>query len=175
MRLGIQSFCLRNTQTHDESIRQVEELGLSEIEPCRRHVDFYADAGVRIRSIGVNPITGDEAKDRLVFEFAKRAGIAVMSVTFPIPGASIDLGENLAAEYGVELAVHNHGGRDWLGSPKALEWLMQRTGDAIGICLDLAWARTRHDEPGPHAAEPDHAEHHRPSQRWRGCCGAARV
>lgn len=151
MKLGLQSYCLRNTRSNEEVADRVRELGLDELELCAIHVDFqdsasfpgivdlYNRMGVRISSSGVNLITGNEASDRHLFEFAKLAGHRAISVTFPIPGTAIPVGEKLAEEYGIDLAVHNHGGRDWLGSPKALGWLMKNTSDRIGLNLDFAW------------------------------------
>lgn len=151
MKLGIQSYCLRHTRSNEKVADRVRELGLDELELCAIHVDFqdpasfagvvdqYARKGVRISSSGVNPITGNEANDRRLFEFAKLAGHRVISVTFPIPGTSIPVGEKLAEEYEIDLAVHNHGGRDWLGSPKALDWLMNTTSERVGLNLDFAW------------------------------------
>jgi sugar phosphate isomerase/epimerase len=139
----------------------VKECGLEGIEICRKHVDFldrsthqqaiddYASEEVRIVSIGVNPITGRELEDRSIFEFARLAGLSVMSVDFPIDGIpdSFSSAERLAEEYGVKLAIHNHGGRHWLGSSTALGWVLGQTSPRIGLSLDTAWAIDSRENP----------------------------
>ena len=55
--------------------------------------------------------------------------------------------EKLAEEYDINLAIHNHGGRHWLGSAQSLEAVFQQTGPRIGLMLDTAWAQHSHEDP----------------------------
>ena len=159
--LALQSYCLRGFKDNRKAAQLVKECGLSGIEVWRGHIDFqdpsiyqealaiYKSEGVELVSIGVNPITGDEATDRPIFEFARAAGIEVMSVDFKIDGItdSFRVAEHLADEYDVRLAIHNHGGRHWLGSSTALAWVFGQTSDRIGLSLDTAWAIDSRENP----------------------------
>lgn len=100
-------------------------------------------------SIGVNGMAGDEAKERNLFECVKAAGCGLMSVSFAInaiPNA-FRVAERLADEYGVNLGIHNHCGRHWLGSAEVLDWVFKSTGPRIGLCLDTAWALHSREDP----------------------------
>ena len=159
--MGVQSYCFRHFKDNATTAAMVKECGLARIEICGVQVDFqdtasfdsaigtYRDAGVEIVSIGVNGLAGDEAVERNYFEFLQAAGAKFMSVDFKpdaVPG-SFALAEELAEEYDVRLAIHNHGGRHWLGSAQALEWVFTQTSPRVGLCLDTAWALHSHEDP----------------------------
>lgn len=159
--MGVQSYCFRHFKDNATTASLVKECGLAKIEICGVQVDFqdpasfdqavatYRDAGVEIVSIGVNGLAGDEAAERNMFEFLKTAGAKFMAVDFKpdaVPG-SFAVAEKLADEYDVRLAIHNHGGRHWLGSAQALEWVFARTSQRVGLCLDTAWALHSHEDP----------------------------
>jgi len=72
-----------------------------------------------------------------------------MSVNFQpdtVP-ASYDVAAGLAAEFGVRLGIHNHGGRHWLGCRQMLSHVFANTDASIGLCLDTAWAIHSHEDP----------------------------
>ena len=159
--MGVQSYCFRHFTDNATTASLVKQCGLAKIELCGIQVDFqdpasfdeavatYRDAGVEIVSIGVNGLSGDEQTERNYFEFLRIAGAKFMSVDFKpdsVPG-SFALAEKLADEYDVKMAIHNHGGRHWLGSAQALEWVFAQTGERIGLCLDTAWAMHSHEDP----------------------------
>ena len=153
LELSVQSYCFRTYASHAEVIEAVKAVGLSAVELCRAHlvldgsqdaepvVKQYADAGVAISSYGVTKFTTDEAAARRVFEFAKLAGFSAISTS--VGRADADavfamLGK-LGDEYDVNLAIHNHGRRDWLGPVWSLEDVFAKTSPRIGLCLDTAW------------------------------------
>jgi sugar phosphate isomerase/epimerase len=72
-----------------------------------------------------------------------------MSCDFAPEGvpAAFDLADDLAEEYGIKLAIHNHGGRHWLGNSQTLRSILGMTGDQIGLCLDTAWALDAGENP----------------------------
>jgi len=159
--MGVQSFCFRNFRDNAKTASLVKECGLAKIEICGIQVDFqdpasfdgavatYREAGVEIVSTGVNGLSGDEASERNMFEFLKVAGAKFMAIDFDpasVPG-SFALAEKLAEEYDIRLAIHNHGGRHWLGSAQSLEWVFAQTSHRIGLCLDTAWAMHSHEDP----------------------------
>lgn len=158
---GVQSYCFRNFKNNAKTAALVKKCGLSKIELCGAHVDFsdesafgdviktYTDAGVEIVSIGVSSMADNEERERKHFEFLKMAGAKVMSVSFDINAVPqcFRTAEKLADEYGVRLAIHNHGGGDWLGNATTLAWVFDNTSDRIGLCLDTAWALDSGEDP----------------------------
>ena len=161
MELGLQSYCLRGIKDNDDVAAAVRACGLRRIEVCAVHAAFddsegvgtlasrYRENGVPIVSIGVNRIGPDrEAAERL-FACAKAAGLERMSVDFPIEGVSeaLAIADELSEKHGVLLGIHNHGGRHWLGSQQALQWVFARTSARIGLSLDTAWALDAGQDP----------------------------
>ena len=159
--LGVQSYCFRGFKNNETTAEMVKETGLSGIELCGVHADFqkralfesfikpYNDRGVEIMSTGVNRLSGNEDQDRPLFDFLRAAGAEYMSIDFGtdiIEKGFKDV-EKLAEEYDVHLAIHNHGGRHWLGNSDALRWVYRKTGKRIGLCLDTAWALDSGEDP----------------------------
>jgi inosose dehydratase len=158
---GVQSWCFRHFKTHDEVISCVKKCGLSSIELCGVHANFtdeksfagvvqqYQKAGVRIISIGVQTFNNDETTEAKWFEFMKLAGAKVMSVDFALQSMPkcLETAEKLADRCDVRLAIHNHGGRHWLGSAQMLSHIFGMTSERIGLCLDTAWAMDAGEDP----------------------------
>ena len=159
--LAVQSFCFRAFKDNAKVADMVKECGLSSIELCGAHVDMaapdtfeatikvYHDSGVEMPCIGVCGFGDDEAAARRYFEFAHLVGARCIGADFRPANAPdcFKLGERLAEEYGIPLAIHNHGGRHWLGSAQILRTVFDRTGPMIGLCLDTAWALDSHEDP----------------------------
>jgi inosose dehydratase len=159
--LGVQSWCFREFKERSRLIAKVKECGLAHVELCGVHADFsdepsfdrvigeLRDAGIAIVSIGVQHFAGDEARERKYFEFAKRCGAGVISADFsPDPTlAGFRSAERLASAYGIRLAIHNHGGRHWLGNASVLAAVFAATSPSIGLCLDTAWALDAGEDP----------------------------
>jgi inosose dehydratase len=152
-RLGVQSYCFQHLQTNTDLAKNILETGYSRMELCGVHVDFhqpelvdkaiefYKKSNIEISSIGVN-VLKKQPNDRNYFEFAKKVNLKAMTITFP---ASLSLdqfraAEDLAEEYDINLAIHNHGGKHWLGNAAILREVFKNTSKRIGLCLDTAWA-----------------------------------
>ncbi|MFQ5808395.1 MAG: sugar phosphate isomerase/epimerase family protein [Armatimonadota bacterium] len=152
--LGIQSYCFRGSPTNEEVIERLKECGCSKIEICQKHVDFtdescfedviklYGDAGVGIVSIGVQRFSNDPATEEKYFKFVRMAGARFIAADFHLPTTpdSLRTADELAEKHHIRLAIHNHGGRHWLGTDAMLEHVFSKTSDRIGLCLDTAWA-----------------------------------
>jgi len=159
--LAVQSYCFRGFKADAEVAAKVKACGLAAVELCGVHADFaapetfervirtYRDAGVGIVSIGVQGFKNEAAKEEQFFDFAKRAGATTISANFPPDGAAeaMRTAERLAAEHGIRLAIHNHGGRHWLGSSQMLQAVFRQTGPQIGLMLDTAWALDAGEDP----------------------------
>ena len=155
--IGVQSWCFRTYKTTEDVISAVKACGLDALELCGIHVDventvavdnalrLYRAAGVTLNSFGVNGFGRDDARNRPVFELAKKAGIKAIS-------ADLDLNalgrvEDLCDEYGIKLAIHNHGRKHRLGSLDALRCLFDKASHQIGLCLDTAWMLDSGENP----------------------------
>jgi len=152
--LGVQSYCFRNFKDNKVVAKMVKEVGVNKIELCGVHVDFfdvskfkeiisiYNDEGVNIYSIGVQRFSNNETNEKKYFEFVKMCGGKYISADFDISRIfdCFKIAEKLAEEYDVKIAIHNHGGRHWLGNIQTLEYIFKNTSERIGLCLDTAWA-----------------------------------
>ena len=153
-KLGIQSFCFRGFEKHEDVIARLKECGLNKIEVCKKHVDFadescfddaikaYKDAGVEIVSIGVIRCANNPEEEEKAFKFAQMAGAKYMACDFDLRSTPdcYRTAEQLAEKYDVKLAIHNHGGRHWLGTDTMWSYVFDSTNERIGLCLDTAWA-----------------------------------
>jgi len=160
-RLSVQSYCFRHFKDNARVAAMVRSLGLSGIEVCGVHCDFndpsgfdrvigtYREAGLRIVSIGVETFGPDEDHARKRFEFARKAGCRVISANFRPATflASLPVVSKLCDEYGIRLAIHNHGGYHWLGNAEILEWVFSFTRESIGLNMDTAWALDARQDP----------------------------
>lgn len=156
-RIGVQSWCFRTYKTTDEVIAAVQASGLDALELCGVHLDIndaaavvtalarYRESGIAITSFGVAGMPNDEAACRPLFEFAQKAGFTAISAD-PDPTA-FALVEGLCAEYGVNIAIHNHGRRHRWGAVRELEAVFARTSPHIGLCLDTAWMLDSGENP----------------------------
>jgi sugar phosphate isomerase/epimerase len=139
----------------------VKEIGLNRIELCGVHADFtkeetfdgvldtYRKEGVQIVSIGVQGFKNDPATEEKFFKFAQKAGAKTISANFAADSMPDNWksAEKLADKYGINLAIHNHGGRHWLGSTEILNTVFARTSARIGLMLDTAWALDAGEDP----------------------------
>ncbi len=159
--LGMQSYCFRGSKDLGTVLARLKACGVATIELCCVHVDFTREqdfdaviaqcraAGVRIASLGVERFSGNLVHERRLAEFARKAGAKVITADFS-PGAGPEVwraAERLADEYDLHIAIHNHGGRHWLGNAQMLEHIFATTSPRIGLCLDTAWALDAHEDP----------------------------
>lgn len=159
--LAIQSYCLRGFKANEDVAEKVKECGLNKIELCGVHVDFadegsfdkvietYQNAGIDIVSIGVQGFSDNPEAEEKYFKFAQKAGCKVISANFApeLVPQSYRTAERLADQYDINLAIHNHGGRHWLGSTQMLKTVFNQTSSRIGLMLDTAWALDAGEDP----------------------------
>jgi len=151
--LGIQSWSLRHFTATPALLAEVRALDCASVELCGVHANF-ADpaasapvlaacqaAGVRIRSMGVQTFTGNEAVERRWFDFARAAGVEVITCHFQVATfhQAVPIAVCLAEEYGVRLAIHCHGGYMFGGSVDVISHLLELGGPRLGVCIDTAW------------------------------------
>jgi len=155
--LGAQSYSFRQFD-FEGSIQCLKDLGLSVMEYCAVHFppdaseqgfvtikERLAAQGVSVPCFGVEGFTEDAAANRAKFEFARALGVQVLSAD-PTP-ESFDNLDALTEEYGIRIAIHNHG-------PGARYDKVSDTLDAIrghrraiGACLDTGHALRSNEAP----------------------------
>ena len=159
--LGIQSWSLRAFSENREVAAKIKECGLNAVELCDIHVDFgrpetfgeviaaYRESQVEILSIGVATLAADRVHERNLFDFMRASGAQCMNVTFEPETfeQALVTAQGLADQYDVRLAIHNHGGRDWLGSARMLQYVLSQCNERIGLCLDTGWALDSGEDP----------------------------
>ncbi|MBM3955906.1 MAG: sugar phosphate isomerase/epimerase [Planctomycetes bacterium] len=147
LHLGIQMYSLRGYKV-DEALRHARDLGFKFIEfyggmfpvestpeqitAMKRKV---ADLGLTISAHGVNGFGADAAANRRVFEFAKAAGIPIISAD-PAPESFASLDE-LVKEFDIRIAIHNHGPKHRYNKAVDVLRAIEKHDVRIGACADL--------------------------------------
>ena len=147
--LAIQTYCLRGFTDSGVVAQKVADLGLTHVELHAGEPERFLEAGIGIVSTGVTTLSGDADAMRASLEVPRRLGLGLVSADFQ-PAFSPEAfrtAERVAAELGLRLALHNHGGGHWLGSQAMLELLLRSTGPEIGVMLDTAWAIDARADP----------------------------
>jgi inosose dehydratase len=145
--LGIQMFSLRGYKV-DEALQHAKDLGLTQVEfyPGMYPINSdsaaiaamntkLADLGLSISAHGVNRFTKDAAKNREIFEFAKRAGITILGAD-PDPDSFTSLDE-LVKEFDIRVAIHNHGPTHRYNKVVDVLDAIEKHDPRIGACADL--------------------------------------
>ena len=162
-RLGIEAYTFHK-YTLFEAIDKTAELGLpymgglsfqkvskeiprnldpqltdEELRQLRLKLDA---AGVTLLTYYIQSIPGDEAGCRKVFEFGRKIGIETF-MSEPSP-AALDTIEKLCDEYGINVALHNHGQKAspqyW--RPEGILEACKGRSKRLGACADLGyWMR----------------------------------
>ena len=117
--MGIQSFCLRGFGI-EGALDEVQKLGLRYIEMYHLHFPVTPDQGkikemlvacarrdITISAHGVQNFTSDHAQNEKFFQFAKAAGLSLVTAN-PAPDSFESL-DRLVKQYDIKLAIHNHG------------------------------------------------------------------
>jgi sugar phosphate isomerase/epimerase len=149
--LGIQSYCFRKFLPMRELVSALGEAGLSTVEVWPRHLHWTLESserekalavlkekGIAISAYGAVDLDNDEAEARPIFEFAQGLGIEALTTTWVAPDA-FPLVEQLSQEYGVKVAIHNHGRDHHYGRFDQIQEVFSKTSPHFGLCLDTAW------------------------------------
>lgn len=120
-RMGIQSYSLRGFKVQ-EALEISKKLGLKFWESYPAHIPassvpknveeqkaMLAAAGVKLVAFGVVGFNDNESKAREIFDFAKAIGIESISADPAKNAATFKLLDKLVEEYGIAIAIHNHG------------------------------------------------------------------
>ena len=146
-KLGIQLYSLREFKV-EQALQHAKDFGFESVEfysgmfpldSNQEQIDYVVGMakklGLTISAHGVNGFSKDDAANRKVFEFAKKAGIKTISAD-PNPDSFESL-DSLVKEFDVRIAIHNHGPTHRYN--KALDVLkaIEKHDVRIGACADL--------------------------------------
>ncbi len=129
----------------DSDVTVSHELGEEDREALLAYLD---DMDVTLVAFGVIGLSPDEDETRPIFEFADAMGIPILSAN-PHPD-SFDLVEELAEEFGVYVAIHNHGPGARYDTVDDVADAVEGRNEYIGACVDTGHF-IRSEEP-PHEA-----------------------
>jgi len=148
--LAIQTWTLRNLN-FEQTIEFAVKHGIKDLQVIGNHIDPNASkeewakkkaaldaAGLRAYTFGVAGTSTDKEKNRRLFDFAKFMGIRLIIVE-PGDFRIWDNLEELAKEYDVKVAVHNHGLKSLYGNPAVVKQVIQHRDSRIGVCMDVGW------------------------------------
>jgi inosose dehydratase len=144
---GLQTYTLRNFDL-DQTLKYLNEFGLKYGQFYSKHLPITDDkskieaakeklkaAGITILSWGVQGFSKKVEDTKKAFEFAKAMGFSVYSAN-----PSADSFESLAAltkEYGIKIAIHNHGPDDkTYGRLEQVQKAVEKWPVEIGACVD---------------------------------------
>jgi inosose dehydratase len=151
-KLGLQSYSLRRFP-FPQAVATVKQLGLTYLEAFPGHLPMeraneakkvLADHGVRLVAYGVVRMRNDEAAMRRLFDFAKTMGIEVLTAD-PDPD-SFDLLDKLVDEYGIYVAIHNHGPGSRYPGMESVAKAIEGHHERIGLCYDTGHAARAGDD-----------------------------
>ena len=144
--VGVQSYSLRKFET-PEVVRHLQGMGVHYTEFYGKHLDPGASdekiaetlkllegAKIKLAGHGVHGFTKDHAKNKALFEFAKKAGVKV--ITANPERDSFDSLDKLVAEYDIRIAIHNHGPNALYDKLSSVTEAVKGRDKRIGACVD---------------------------------------
>jgi len=147
LKVGVHTYSLRKFNFAD-AVRMTKEFGVRYIglNPVHLELDsppekladakaHIARAGLTVLACGVIGFDADENKARSVFEYAEAMGMRTI-VANPSP-ESFDVLDRLVDEFGIRIAIHNHGPEGIYSVPDDVIKAMEGHHELIGACVDL--------------------------------------
>ena len=108
----------------------------STAEERKAVVKKFRDAGITPLSCGVVGMSDDESQLRNAFEYARDASIP--TIVCKPTRESLAVLDKLVKEFGIRLAIHNHGPEDKVWpSPLDVWKAIQPFDSRIGVCIDV--------------------------------------
>lgn len=150
IQLGLASYTFRNF-TRAQLIGYMKQLNVNALnaKDAKDHLPMdpageaaaladYASAGIKLHAVGAVYFPKDDDDDiRRKFEYAKRAGVAVIVAGDPAV-ETLPRIENFVKQYGISFAIHNHGPEDKLWpSPLNVLAAVKDMDSRMGCCIDV--------------------------------------
>lgn len=148
LKLGLASYSMRK-QPLDRVIEVCKSMGARYITLKDMHLPRTATAeeleavrgkleaaGITVTGGGVINMKNDPEQIRREFEYAKAAKLPLI-VAAPVPDA-LDTVEKMIKEFGIPVAIHNHGPEDkHYPSPREVMALVKKRDRRLGVCMDI--------------------------------------
>lgn len=147
-KMGIQSYTLRGFPV-EKALETSAKLGLKYWESFSGHIPvttvpgtiaaqkkMLADHGIKMMAYGVVSFDGKETAARQYFDYAKAMGIETLSANPNKDKATFDLLDKLVEEYGVNIAIHNHGPGALYDKIDDVVKMVKDRNPRIGACVD---------------------------------------
>jgi sugar phosphate isomerase/epimerase len=134
--LGAAIAGIRRVGVNYVSIKDAHLSLKSTAEERKAIAQKFRDAGITPLSCGVITMPNDESQLRNAFEYARDAGIP--TIVCKPTRECLPLLDKLVKEFGLHLAIHNHGPEDnvW-PSPLDVWTAIQKYDERIGVCVDV--------------------------------------
>lgn len=156
--LGLQTWTLRN-MNFDQVVAFAKQHGITNLQVTDRHINPLSPReeylkkketltanGLRVYTFGVARTSMDKEENRKLFTFAKDMGINLIIVE-PSDFRILNILEDLAKEYDIRVAIHNHGIRSLYGNPLVVRTLLLGLDPRIGVCMDSGWITSTGMDP----------------------------
>lgn len=149
--VAIQTWTLRNLN-FDQVVEFAQRHGIKDLQLIPNHLDYKKEsqeqiaakkarleaAGLRAYTYGVAGTSMDKNENRKLFEFAKFMGMKLIVVE-PGDFRIWDNLEELAKEFDIKVAVHNHGIKSLYGNPAIVRQVILHRDARLGVCMDVGW------------------------------------
>jgi sugar phosphate isomerase/epimerase len=149
--VAIQTWTLRNLN-FEQVVDFAQRHGIKDLQLIPNHLDYKKEskeqlaakkarleaAGLRAYTYGVAGTSLDKEENRKLFEFAKFMGMKLIVVE-PGDFRIWDNLEELAKEYDIKVAVHNHGIKSLYGNPAIVRQVVLNRDSHLGVCMDVGW------------------------------------
>lgn len=146
-RVGLESYCFHDLDL-DAALARIQSLGLKYVELHDGHLDRkssdqqIASAKVALKAAGINAesiyihdaFTDDETTARPIFEFAGKTGFRL--INGGPSRQSLPLLNRLIPEYGVGIAIHNHGPGARYETIEDVTSVLERY-ESLSACVDI--------------------------------------
>jgi inosose dehydratase len=155
--IGIASYSLRQ---HDleTAIRHIAELDLHWVEFFGGHYSAVTDPkrisgvakllephGIRMHAHWVGDLGADKNANRALFEFARQAGVPLLT-GHPLP-PSLPILDSLVQEFDVKVGIHNHGPDHLYDTVDDMLDAAAPWDERIGFCLDTGHCMRSGEDP----------------------------
>jgi sugar phosphate isomerase/epimerase len=158
-KMGLQSYSLRAFDLKT-ALEHTKKLGIHYWESFPGHLPIVAvpkliaeqvaqlkEAAVTLMAYGVVPFDANETAARAKFDYAKATGMTSLSADPKKDKATFDLLDKLCEEYGVAIAIHNHGPGARYDKIKDVVDIVKDRHPKIGACVDTGHYLRSDEDP----------------------------
>ena len=147
LKVGMHTYTLRKLD-FEQALRVTADMGVRYIgfnpvhlpldsspERLAKARERVAEVGLTIMACGVIGFDGNESEGRRAFEFAKAMGMPTIAANPALE--SFDLLDDLVEEFGIRIAIHNHGPDSLYSTPGDVLRAVEKHHRSIGACADI--------------------------------------